>query len=178
MNIRGDNTYIKKNDGSTAIEFALLGIPFVFMLIGIIEVSLMFAANSVLQDAASQASRMIRTGQVQRAASPEDAFYDEMCRVASVFLTCERIQYEVTTLPGGFSEAEDSLPEFDSEGNLLGQGFDAGGTNDVVMIHVVYHYPMLTPFLGPLFSDTAGSTKLLMSTVVIQTEPYEFDSGA
>jgi Flp pilus assembly protein TadG len=177
VSIRGDSTYIKREDASTAVEFALLGIPFVFMLIGIIEVSLMFAANSVLQDAASQAARMIRTGQVQQSTSPEDAFYDEMCRVASVFLSCERIQYEVVTLPGGFGDAESNPVQLDADGNLISQGFDAGGTDDVVMIHTVYHYPMLTPFLGPLFSDTAGSSKLLMSTVVIQTEPYEFDMG-
>ncbi len=137
MSIRGDSTYIKREDASTAVEFALLGIPFVFMLIGIIEVSLMFAANSVLQDAASQAARMIRTGQVQQSTSPEDAFYDEMCRVASVFLSCERIQYEVVTLPGGFGDAESNPVQLDADGNLISQGFDARGTDDVVMNHTV-----------------------------------------
>jgi len=165
----------KNEDGATAVEFAIVGVPFVFMLIGIAEVSLMYAANSLLQDATSEAARMIRTGQLQQSAGdPEDAFRDEICRISSVFLNCANIQYEVVTFGGGFQEAQDNQPEFDSEGNLVSQGFNPGGVSDVVLIRTVYYYPLLTPFIGPMLADGPNQTKFMMTTMVLQTEPYEF----
>lgn len=171
-------SWFKGEEGATAVEFAIVGIPFIFLLIGLIEVSLMYTANSLLQDATSQAARLIRTGQVQQAAAdPEGMFSDELCRVASVFLNCAGIEYEVVALPGGFGEADDTAPVFDGAGNFESRGFSPGGVNDVVLIRTVYHYPLMTPILGSIMADSAGQTKLMVSTIVLQTEPYEFDMG-
>jgi Flp pilus assembly protein TadG len=165
----------KSDEGSTAVEFAIVGVPFVFMLIGLAEVSLMYAANSLLQDATQEAARMIRTGQVQQASTdPEEMFRDEICRNASVFLNCDNIQYEVVTFGGGFEEAQDNQPTFDTDGNLVSQGFNPGGVSDVVLIRTVYYYPLMTPFIGPLLADGPNQTKFMMTTMVLQTEPYEF----
>jgi Flp pilus assembly protein TadG len=167
----------KKTDGATAVEFAIVGVPFVFIMVGLVEVSLMFAANSLLQDATSDAARMIRTGQVQQTTGdPEQVFHDELCRASSVFLDCSKIQYEVVTL-NGFDDAQDNLPSFDGNGDLISQGFTPGGVSDVVLIRSVYYYPLMTPFLGPLLADGPNQTKFMMTTMVMQTEPYEFEVG-
>ena len=39
---------------------------FIYLMIGIIEMSLMFVASSLLDSATGQASRLIRTGQAQQ----------------------------------------------------------------------------------------------------------------
>lgn len=164
------------DEAATAVEFAIVGVPFVFILVGLVEVSLMFAANSLLQDATGDAARLIRTGQVQQATGdPEDMFRDQLCVAASVFLDCSRIQYEVITFDGGFADAQENKPQFDDDGNLLSQGFDPGGVSDVVLIRTVYYYPLMTPFLGPLLADGPNQTKFMMTTMVLQTEPYEFE---
>lgn len=170
--------YIRQNEGATAVEFAIVGVPFVFMLIGLVEVSLMYAANSLLQDSTSSAARLIRTGQVQQASTdPETMFRDALCSQASVFLDCSKVQYEVVTLAGGFDDAATNTPTFDTDGNLVPQGFDPGGVSDVVLIRSVYRYPLMTPFIGPLMADGPSQTKFMMTTMVLQTEPYEFDLG-
>lgn len=170
--------WLKDDMGATAVEFAIVGVPFVFILVGLVEVSLMYAANSLLQDSTSSAARLIRTGQVQQSQTdPEGIFRDELCRVATVFLDCGRVQYEVVTLAGGFDEAATNTPTFDTNGDLVSQGFDPGGVNDVILVRSVYHYPLMTPFIGPLLADGPNQTKFMMTTMVLQTEPYEFDMG-
>jgi Flp pilus assembly protein TadG len=170
--------YKRDDTGATAVEFAIVGIPFVFALIGLIEVSLMYAANSLLQDSTSSAARLIRTGQVQQNIdNPEAMFRDELCSIASVFLDCNRIQYEVISLDGGFADVESTPPMFDNDGNLMSQGFSPGGVNDVVLIRTVYFFPLMTPLIGSLLADGPNQTKFMMSTAVFQTEPYEFVAG-
>lgn len=170
--------WFKNEDASTAVEFAIVGVPFVFCLVGLVEVSLMYAANSLLQDSTSSAARLIRTGQVQQSqGDPEEVFRDELCRVATAFLDCDGVQYEVVTLPGGFDDAAANAPSFDANGNLISQGFDPGGTNDVVLVRSVYRYPLMTPFIGPLLADGPNQTKFMMTTMVLQSEPYEFELG-
>lgn len=168
----------KGDEAATAVEFAIVGVPFVFLLVGLIEVSLMFAANSMLQDATAQAARVVRTGQVQEAAGdPEQVFRDQLCYVANIFLNCSNVQYEVVHL-NSFTDAETNVPTFDVDGNLMSQGFDPGGSSDVILIRTVYRYPLMTPFIGPLLADGPNQTKFMMSTIVLQTEPYEFEAGA
>jgi Flp pilus assembly protein TadG len=167
--------YRKKEDGSTAVEFAIVGVPFVFAIIGLVEVSLMYTANSLLQNSTSSAARLIRTGQVQQNQSdPEAMFRDELCRVASTFLNCNRVQYEVITL-SGFGDVDTVPPVIDQNGNLVSQGFNPGGVGDVVLIRTVYLFPLMTPFIGLLLADSPGQTKFMMSASVLQTEPYDFE---
>lgn len=163
---------------STAVEFAIVGVPFVFMLIGLIEVSLMYTANSLLQDATADATRKIRTGQIQQSnEDPETLFRTILCDTAETFLDCANIQLEVLALPGGFNDATLDVPTFDEDGNLVSRGFSPGGSDDVVLIRTVYRYPLMTPFIGPLLADGGGHTKTMMTTMVIKTEPYEFGGG-
>ena len=51
----------KEQDGAAALEFAFLGIPFFFFVIGIIEVALMMANASIMEGAVYDAARMVRT---------------------------------------------------------------------------------------------------------------------
>ena len=62
----------RDESGVTAVEFALVGLPFLIMVIGIIEMSLMFTSQSLLEASTSQAARQIRTGAVQQGGG-EDA---------------------------------------------------------------------------------------------------------
>lgn len=170
--------FFKSQTGSTAVEFAIVGVPFVFALIGLCELSLMYAANSVLQESTTSAARTIRTGQAQKSGgSAEEVFRDELCRSASVFLDCARIQYEVVGLQNGFSDAGSNPATFDSNGNLQNTGFDPPGSDQVVLIRTAYNYPLMTPLIGSVMSDGPNQTKRMVSTVILQTEPYEFNAG-
>lgn len=169
--------WLGDKSGVTALEFSLVGVPFVLMIIGTIEMALMFTAQSVLHESTFTAARLIRTGQIQLAGgNQEQMFRDSVCNFARVLIPCSRIQFQVQDVPS-FGDA-DALPEaqFDEDGNLLGQGFDPGGVSDVVMIRVAYNYPITTPMLQPFLTNNGGMTRTMISTIVLQSEPYQFEA--
>jgi len=164
----------KDESGVSAVEFSLIGLPFLIMVIGIIEMALMFTAQSLLEASTAQASRQIRTGAVQQGGG-EEAFTDAMCDFARVFIPCEEIQYQVVAMED-FGDAEEfPPPSYDEDGNLNDQGFDPGGVSDVVMIRTSYTYPIKTPMMQVLLTNNGGGSRVMLSTVVLQTEPYEFE---
>lgn len=164
--------------GTTAVEFSLVGIPFMLMIIGTAEMALMFTAQSVLQEATYTASRLVRTGQLQKMeeGDPQEAFRDAVCDFAELLIPCDRIQFQVEEVPS-FGDAEDlPPPEFDEDGNLEDQGFDPGGENSVILIRVAYNYPIVTPLMQPILTNNGGLTRTMISTIVLQNEPYQEDS--
>lgn len=167
----------KKTDGTTAIEFSLLAIPYLMLTLGIIELAIMYTSASLLEGATNSAARMIRTGQIQQADSgdPETMFRDELCDYANALIACGDVEVEVLQMDS-FSDFGDMAPVYDGDGNMVSQGFDAGGANDRVLIRVAYRYEMMTPFIGPVLGG-ADSSWLFMSTVVLQTEPYDFEGA-
>lgn len=163
-------------EGTTAVEFSLLGLPFVLLIIGIMEISIMFTAQSVLHEATFTAARLIRTGQIQQVdpSAGQEMFRDSVCNFSQLLIPCDRIQFQVIQVDS-FGDAEDIPPaDFDEEGNLTDQSFNAGGVSDVVMIRVAYNYPIVTPLMQPMLTNNNGTTRTMVSTVVLQTEPYEF----
>jgi Flp pilus assembly protein TadG len=169
-------SWFREEDGVTAVEFSLVATPFVFMMIGIIEMSLMFAAQSLLEASTTTAARLIRTGQIQQSGGDqEQLFRDAVCNFAEILIPCDDIQFQVTDM-GDFGDAEEFPPaEFDEDGNLMNQNFSAGGSSDVVMIRVAYRYPIMTPLMQPMLTNDASNERVMMSTVVLQTEPYDFE---
>ncbi|MCF8495401.1 MAG: pilus assembly protein [Alphaproteobacteria bacterium] len=161
--------------GTTAVEFSLLVIPYLVLTLAIIELSIMYAAASLLEGATSSAARMIRTGQLQQNESmaPEDQFRDALCSYATVLIDCSDIVIEVETMES-FSDFDEMAPTFDEDGNMVSSGVSAGGSNDRVLIRTAVRYTLMTPFIGTLLAG-ADSSILFMSTIVLQTEPYEFE---
>lgn len=164
--------------GAAAIEFALVGLPFILMLVGTIECTLFFATGVVLEGASADAARMIRTGQVQNSSNPLQTFEDTLCDRVGLLINCIDLQYEVIPVPqNSFSNASALTPTFDSDGDLVSHGFSPGGSSDDVLVRIVYRYEFLTPFLGSVMSsDPSSNMSTLMSTVVIKNEPYKFGS--
>ena len=171
------NKFIHSKDGTTAVEFSLIAAPFIFMLIGVIEMALMFASASLLEGSAATAARLIRTGQVQQAGGSQAMFENTLCNFAAPLINCEDLQYQVYSVDT-FDEA-DNLPDaqFDADGNLTYTTYDPGGVSDVVLIRVAYSYNITTPLLQTFLTNNGDNTRTMMATIVLQTEPYEFEDS-
>ncbi len=171
------NKWQKDKTGATAIEFALVGIPFFMILIGTLETMLFFAAGTTLEGAAQSASRIIRTGQAQESADAESMFRDTLCEQIGGLVNCDNVQYEVIEIPNdSFAGVASFPPSFDEDGNLESQGFAAGGVESVILIRLVYNYDFITPFLGSFMDGgLGGGSYRHMATVVIRNEPYAFE---
>jgi Flp pilus assembly protein TadG len=170
------NNLRKNEDGATAVEFAFLAIPFVYMLVGILEMCLMFAGGTILHGGTGVAGRLVRTGQLQAQADPEAAFRTALCEEVSIFLNCDNIVYEVIDLgEGGFSAGSVAPPKITEDGEMEAGEFDPGEEGSVILVRASYLYPIVTPIFSSFLSDAPNNSKLFISTLVIKNEPYKYN---
>lgn len=59
---KGLTRFLKADEGVTAIEFAMLAPPLIFLLLGIIEYAIIFHLQSLATHAGNEAARMGKTG--------------------------------------------------------------------------------------------------------------------
>jgi hypothetical protein len=100
-----------------------------------------------------------------------DAFRAELCSKL-ILIDCDDIVIEVQTLQS-FNDVGTMDPVFNEEGQMVSQGFDPGSSSDRVLIRVAYLYTGMTPLVSTMLWG-ADSSRLMMSTLVLQTEPYDF----
>lgn len=160
-----------RDDGSVAIEFGMVAMPFLALLFASIETSLVFFAGQTLETAVVDSSRLILTRQAQTQNFDYAAFKNQICaRIYALFDCANGIQLDVRTA-ASFSAVNTSKP-LDANGNLsLTPTYNPGGPGDIVVVRVVYQWPVWVQFFGISLSDMAGGKKLMMSTVVFRNEP-------
>lgn len=161
------------DSGVAAIEFAIIGSVFMLMLLASFEFGYMLFVQSVLDNAARDAARLVRTGQAQQSANAQTAFSTLLCNDVGAIIGCGSIVYQSLVF-NDWTSAQNSMntpPTRDVNGNLISAGFSAGTQGQIVVVTVSYNYPFFTPWIGGLLGNGTNSA-LLMSTVVIQNEPY------
>jgi len=163
----------KADSGATAVEFALILPLLVLIFMAILEVSLMFFATVNLDGAAIEAARRIRTGQTQQTANPETDFTTTLCTQLNTMMDCADLFYDSRTM-ASYSTISLAVTYDSVTGEPDIFGFATGGAGDIVVVRVMYLWPIQTPMLATLFETVAGTNnRLLTSTVVFQNEPYE-----
>jgi Flp pilus assembly protein TadG len=164
--------------GIAAVEFAMIAMPFFLLIFSLLEVCVIFIMTSVLEHAASEAARQIRTGQFQTSASPltEDDFKQDICDELFGLMTCgEKLELDVATF-SSFSGTSAPAPTFDSgTGDLddSGFGFSPGSQNEIVVVRVFYEWDLIVPVLSkPLANMGTSNRRLLQATVAFRNEPF------
>ena len=167
--------YIDRRDGTTAIEFSLLAVPFMLTCISLIELSLYFASASMLESAAQSSARLIKTGQLQQTTGdPLTEFLDEVCNQAGFLMDCSKFQYQVIKM-NDFNS--DTTPTLDSDGNMTPPDqFEVNSMTAgcVGLVRITYPFQFITPFFSSVWGEYGG-TRIIMSTVAFQVEPYDFN---
>lgn len=159
--------------GVTAIEFALIGAPFFALTIGVLELGLAFFVNRLVDNAALETARLIRTGQAHQTNLNAAAFKTEFCkRIPSFMCDQSRITIDITRYDQ-FSGLGNMPSLFNNSGELNDQpSYDIGGSSDIVVARFVYRWPMFTAITQMDAGDTGNMERLLFSTVVFRNEPF------
>jgi Flp pilus assembly protein TadG len=165
--------FARKDDGAAAIEFAMVAAPFLALLFAIIETAIIFFAGQVLETAAADSARLILTGQAQKAGLNQAQFKDEVCkRVFGLFDCAHGIKVDVRTY-NSFNAADLSKP-IDSNGNVtFTPSYQPGSPGDIVVVRLMYEWPVWVSLLGLNLSDMAGNKRLIMATAAFRNEPYQ-----
>jgi len=164
--------FLRSRKGVTAIEFALVAMPFFMFLFGILETVLVFFANAVLENGLEIVARKIRTGEVQQQNMTEQQFKQLLCNEISALLDCDA-HLAIDIRPSGtFAGAQFDDP-LDGSGNLRTDfTFDPGHAGDVILARAFYRWDVMTPLIGQFLSNMSAGDRLLVSSVAFRNEPF------
>lgn len=166
--------FIKDREGVTAIEFALVGAPFLYLLCVIFETGLMLFSEYIIENGVSRASRLIRTGQVQIEGMTKAQFKNEICGNLAEFLDCANNLHVDVRKFSNFSSI--SLPSAYSGKELsadvtTASKFQPGVALDVVVVRAYYEWKLFVPGLSQL-ENLSGGRRSLTSGAAFRNEPY------
>ena len=71
--------FSRARGGATAVEFALVILPFLGLVFATLELGMMFLVSTTLESSAQEAARTIRTGQFQSGAGTAAAYKNAVC---------------------------------------------------------------------------------------------------
>lgn len=154
--------------GTASIEFAMVGPLFILLLLAIFELGFMVYVQTVLDGAARDAARLVRTGQVQGNANPQSVFQNLLCQEVAALVGCGSLIFNVQTF-GSFSTVNLTPPR-DKNGNLI-TTFSGGKSGSDMAVQVIYNRPFFTSYVGKYLGGGSGSA-FLTSTVIFRNEPF------
>lgn len=175
--------FLRESSGAAILEFALVAAPFVALLIAILETSLTFYAQQGLQTATETAARSVLTGATQSADAASTGmtnaqlaarFKTNACAALPPFLKCANLLIDVEHASsfGGISTAAPRIT-FDANGNVSNNFiYNTGAAGDIVIIRLMYLWPVSMGPLGFSLANVSNNTHLLIGTSVAKTEPY------
>jgi Flp pilus assembly protein TadG len=197
--VRQARSIRRNQDGTTAIEFALVALPFFMLVFGIISIGLYFFVSFSTEYAAEQASRQVRTGNFRAANANAGMttrdFKNLVCSHMPQFVDCAgKVRVFVTTIAEenagnaantGFSGASSNTvrpPCVDGgNGNLVPENTSTGtrvtaAANSIVMVSVCYQFDLAgqLPFLrlGGMTGSSSAEAALIRAATVFRTEPF------
>jgi Flp pilus assembly protein TadG len=174
----------KNDDGTTAIEFAILAAPFFVLLFGIIESSLIFFAGQMLESSVDEVGRKVRTGQLDNTMDAAE-FRTEVCNAAAILFDCQGIRIDLKVATKFQDLGDPPLPNASTNAtNFSAYGFTAPCPLEIAMITASYEWPIFTYFASDnIYPQSRGTNntafrKILLNAVaVFRTEPYPAGSG-
>jgi Flp pilus assembly protein TadG len=165
--------FARKNDGAAAVEFAMVAAPFLALVFAILETAIVFFAGQVLETAAADSARLVMTGQAQKGGLSQTQFKQEVCnRVFGLFDCNSGIKVDVRTY-NSFSAADMAKP-IDANGNVtFTPSYQPGTPGDIVVVRLLYEWPVWVSLLGLNLADLSGGKRLIMATAAFRNEPYQ-----
>jgi len=170
--------------GATALEFALVAAPFLALIIAVFQTVLVFLAGRVLDEVVGQSARYIMTGQAQTSNMTQAGFATYVCQNTNSYygslFNCNNFMINVQNY-GSFAAASTAnlVSSFNSQGQALGANgnvltwtWSPGGPGDIVVVEVMYQWPLVLGPLGLNLSNLANGNRLLMSSAAFKNEPY------
>lgn len=160
--------------GNSILEFALVVAPFFALLIGVLATSLLFFAQQGLETAAESVQRKVMTGQVQQGGMTQEQFRQLACAGLPPFLKCANLMVDVQTA-ASFSDVDTTNPTitYDSNGNATNSwAYSMGGAGDIVIMRLLYIFPLPIGPLGMNYSNAGSGKRLLVATEVFKSETY------
>jgi len=168
----------KDNRGATAIEFGFLAMPFFFMLMMIVEMSLVFWTRQVLQEAVSQSARTILTGESRTLYTGSQtaqtaAFRDAVCARMKMTSDCSgKLFVDVQPLGASFPAAMVASMVSNNAIDPTTFLMRPVAPQEVAIVRVAYKMPVITAGFFGSMSQLSTGENVIQAVVAFQAEPY------
>lgn len=165
--------FVAAQQGQAAVQFALVAAPFIALLVGAIQLFIVFQAQALLETAAESAARQVLTGNVQKQGLSRSQFQTMVCSYLPAILSCSNVMVDLQVATS-FSTANTSRPTltYGANGNVTNSwNYGTGAQGSIVVLRLLYQLPVVT---APMFNlaNLSNGSRLLMATSVFKNEPY------
>jgi Flp pilus assembly protein TadG len=162
--------FARDRRGVTAVEVALILPLFLFIIFGIFEVAMLYFVAAALEGQIAEASRQIRTGNIQQEDDPLTAFRQLLCGPLAIAIDCDKIIVDVRKYTN-FSGV--SYPDYvDEDGEGEENQFVPGAAREIVVVRASYRWDLIVPGMGLYLGDNGAAYKTLAATAVFRNEPF------
>jgi Flp pilus assembly protein TadG len=173
----------RNRDGTTAIEFAALAIPFLLLVFAILENCVSFAGQEVMANATDDIARQFRTGQLKPPLTVQQ-LKQKICDGMSIVVTSDctdRVSVDLRTYPEftdfaslGFQITNKKIV-LTKNGTVDPTGFvvQPGPAQSKNMLRVFYAWPVMTDLMAQSMANLDGGATLHFSTTTWQNEPFD-----
>ena len=166
----------RAREGAAAVEFGLVAVPFFLLTFGLAEVSMIGFTQTSLDFAVAETSRRIRTGETQGAGKSYSQIQTDLCDQINTFmlLTCNGNLYLDVDRYASFTDAAAGQANPIQNGQLQtgGFGYTPPVASDIVVVRAYYRWRVMTPLFQPIFQNTSGGDRVLVSTMMFRDEPF------
>ena len=173
--------------GSTAMEFAMLAIPFALLVFAILESCISFAGQEVMANATDDVARQLRTGQLQKTNVTEASIKQLICNQLQIMVSnnCTDTGPNAPLLVdlreySSFADAATAGFKIVDGDIVLTQGTNSmsftvspGLSESINMLRVFYKWPVMTDFLAKSMANLKNGNTLHFASVTWQNEPFD-----
>ena len=159
--------------GATAIEVAILALPFIVMVFGVIQLALYFMVQVTLDNATAVAARALRTGHDANGnVVIADGASDTTAKTAFANMLCSNMGWLQGQCPASLGfDVQTFSGAFGGTANQTGC-FYSGSAGSVVELRTSFTSTLMTGFLSSsLPSGSTPGSSLVRATQVFQVEP-------
>jgi Flp pilus assembly protein TadG len=162
---------------TTAVEFALVAPLVIALILGAMQIAVIYLAQAELENAAELAARLVLTNQAPASgAAGQASFATAVCANLPALFSCSgvMVDLEAQSVSAESSDALVMTPPtltYNSSGQVTNSwNYEPGSPGTLEILRVMYQWPVVAGPLGLAFSDLANGTLLLTSTQVFQNE--------
>lgn len=165
-------SYLRESAGGPALEMALVAPVFMAIMLVTFDMGYMLFCQGVLDGAARNAARVVRTGEAQTSGDPQGTFFAVLDSGLSGVISPTAVSADIESF-ADFSTLKSGLPALiDPKTGKPVTNFSPGSPNSAVAVRVSYVYNFMVPWEGSLLMGAKPGSARLETTVVFKNEPY------
>jgi Flp pilus assembly protein TadG len=165
-------------DGATAVEFAIICLPFLVLLFSILELGMIFMASTTIESATVAATRQIRTGQLQSGSGNNAAGFKSLICGGMSWISASdcaaNLSVDVRTSTT-FAAINVTPPIANNAIDQSQLSFNSGAPCQIVLVRVFYPWTLITPVLEPGLPNLGANQRLLTTAIAFRNENYQPD---